>query len=207
MNALIKKIFAVGSILLLSACAHYSGAYYPDSVSYGGGYTVIERDYYRSMPDYGHRHYSSGGDHFHDVYRPRRQAEYGRAPHEHYYPDQRPHADSHRWEQPHWQHEDHRAHREDRRMPGPTAQPKFRDDNHQRHWPSIERTAPAGGRFNPGQFGGARDNHSRQYENRGPRQGEHRGPGHAEQQGRWNGNRQQHGNRGDGRSHQHGRYE
>ena len=183
MNALIKKIFAIGSILLLNACAHYSGSYYPDSVSYGGGYTVIERDYYRSMPDY------------------------GRPPHDHYYPDRSPHAGTHHWEQPHWQHEDHRPYREDRRMSGHTEQPRFRDDNHQRHWPSIEHTAPAGGHFNPRQFGGARNDHRWQHENRGPRQSEHRVSDHAQQQGHWNDNRQQHGNRGDGRSHQHGRYE
>lgn len=205
MNALIKKIFAIGSILLLSACAHYSGSYYPDSASYGGGYTVIERDYYRSAPDYGY--YSPGRDHFHDVYRPRWQAEYGRPPHDHYYPDRSPHADTHHWEQPHWQHEGPRPYREDRRMSGPTEQPRFRDDNHQRHWPSIEHTAPAGGRFNPGQFGEARDDRHWQHENRGARQGEYRGPDHAEQQGHWNGNGQQHWNRGDGRSHQHGRNE
>lgn len=193
MNVLIKKIFAIGSILLLSACAHYSGSYYPDSISYGGGYTVIERDYYRNMPGYGRPP--------HDHYYP---------PHEHenhYYPDRSPHADSRHWAQPQWQHEDHRPYREDHRMSGHTEQPRFREDNHQRHWPGLEHTAPAGGHFNPGQFGEARDDHRWQHENRGPHQGEHRGPDHAEQQGHWNGNGQQHWNRGDGRSHQHGRYE
>jgi hypothetical protein len=201
MNALIKKIFAIGSILLLSACAHYSGAYYPNSASYGRGYTVVERDYYRSAPNYGY--YSPGGDHSHDVYQPRWQADYGRPSHDHYHP---PHDDSRHWAQPQWQHEDHRPYREDHRISGHTEQPRFRDDNHQKHWPSLEHTAPGGGRFNPGQFGGVRDNNRWQHENRGPRH-EERSPDHAGQQRHGDGERQQHWKRENGRSHQHGRYE
>jgi hypothetical protein len=207
MNALIKKIFAIGLMLLLSACAHYSGAYYPDSVSYGGGYTVVERDYYRSTPGYGY--YNRGDNHYHDVYRPRWQADYGRPSHDHYpqphqhesrsYPARRPQDNSHHWVQPRWQHEDHGSHREDRRMPDHAEQPRFRDDNRQKNGSRHDYTAPVAGRSDPRQFGGARDDNRWQHENRGPRREERGMPDRAHQQRPSNGDRQQHGNRRDER--------
>jgi|GEM_PF-2915403 len=214
MNALIKKIFPIGLMLLLNACAHHSGYYYPDSVSYGGGYTVIERDYYRSGPDYGH--YSPGGDHFHNGYRPRWQDDYGRAGHDHYYPSRRPQNDSHHWAQPNWQHESHKPHREDHRMLGHPEQPRFRNGNRQGDRPNHDHSAPAGGRFVQGQSGGARDNRHWRHEDHGPRQETHGTPDRSGQQRHWNGGRPQQWNRGDdhrmtrpgrGNGNPHGRHE
>ncbi|MCL7419870.1 MAG: hypothetical protein M8364_03075 [Methylobacter sp.] len=201
MNALIKKIFAVGSMLLLSACAHYSRSYYPDSVSYGGGYTVIERDYYRSAPDYGY--YTPGGNHYYDAYRPRWQAG---SSHDHYHPThqheshsysaRRPQGDSHHWAQPRRQHEDHRPQQKDRRMPDHRSQPGFRDGNRQNNRFRPDYTGPVAGRPDQRQFGGARDDHRwQQHENRGSRREERGTPDRSPQQRGW----ERSGNRGDER--------
>lgn len=66
MNSIAKKISLAGSLLLLSACAHYprqSSGYYPDNSSYGGGYTVMQRSYYGGSPGY-YNGYNSGREFF-----------------------------------------------------------------------------------------------------------------------------------------------
>lgn len=197
MNALIKKIFPMGLMLLLNACAHYSGSYYPDSVSYGGGYTVIERDYYRSGPGYGY--YNPGGDHFHNVYRPRWQGDYGRAGHDHYHPSRSPQNVPHHWAKPNWQHENRTPHREDHRTLGYAGQPRFRNDNRQGNRPDHDHAAHGGDRSGKRESGGARDNRQWRHENHGPRQERRGTPDRSGQQRQWNGGRQQQWNRGNDR--------
>ena len=65
MNSIAKKISLAGSLLLLSACAHYPrhSGYYPDNSSYGGGYTVMQRSYYGGSPGY-YNNYNSGREFF-----------------------------------------------------------------------------------------------------------------------------------------------
>jgi hypothetical protein len=197
MNTLIKKIFPIALMLLLNACAHHSGYYYPGSVSYGGGYTVIERDYYRSGPGYGY--YGPVGNHFHNVYQPRWQGDYGRAKHDHYHPSGRPQNDSHHWAKPNWQHENHKPHREDHKTLGYAGQPRFRNDNRQGNRPTHDHAAPAGGHFDKRQSGGARDNRQWRHENHAPHQERRGTPEHSGQQRQWNGDRQPQWNRGNDR--------
>ncbi|MGZ4969641.1 MAG: hypothetical protein ACXV8O_14015 [Methylobacter sp.] len=69
MNTITKKMLLI-SFMLLSACAHYPQqySYYPANVAYGGGYTIMHRNYYGERP----HHYDSGyfPHHYHpDQYR------------------------------------------------------------------------------------------------------------------------------------------
>jgi hypothetical protein len=102
MNTL-SKIISLAGLLLLSACAHHPGqyGYYPDSASYGGGYTVTQRNYYGGSPAYykgytsrreyfpspHHDHYQDHKSWGHDYLRPRHQHEgYGDHPRINSYP-------------------------------------------------------------------------------------------------------------------------
>lgn len=58
MNSIPKIILLVSLVLLLNACAHYPRqySYYPDTGSYGSGYTVMQRNYYGGTSG----HYDNG---------------------------------------------------------------------------------------------------------------------------------------------------
>ncbi|MDD5411245.1 MAG: hypothetical protein PHF31_07510 [Methylobacter sp.] len=84
MNSITGKSLLVSLVLLLNACAHYpqQHSYYPDTGSYGSGYTVMQRNYYGGTSG----HYDNGYDwdrgnfphHHHDQYNatPRRDNNY-----------------------------------------------------------------------------------------------------------------------------------
>ena len=91
MNSITKKTLLVSLALLLNACAHHpqQHSYYPDTGSYGSGYTVMQRNYYGGTSG----HYDNGYDwdrgnfphQHHDQYNapPRRDNDYPRPRYQH----------------------------------------------------------------------------------------------------------------------------
>lgn len=186
MNALIKKVFFI-SLLLLSGCAHYSQPYYSGGASYGGGYTVVQRSYYQGGSGY----YSPGINHFHNVYRPRRQAANRRPPPKlgNYLHSGRKLKPSPQWGNPRWEHRNDRSRKENHGKPNHGQQQRFRGNKWQGDKPRRNYTTPVSGRPDHRQFGG------RKNDKPNPRRKQHSLSNRAGQQRSWNNNRQQNGNR------------
>lgn len=91
MNSIPKIILPVGLVLLLNACAHYPRqySYYPDTGSYGSGYTVMQRNYYGGTSSHYDNGYGWGKGNFphrhHDQYNtaPRWNNDYLRPQYQH----------------------------------------------------------------------------------------------------------------------------